>query len=285
MFRLLSSQERSQIAPGLGNEIPFRVISDGKRVWVIKHRPRINCGKRNLLGYLLGHDFCNVCEVKLLNKESLEELKQFAYPHESFNTSNTFLVRLAQTYSLGELPCKTVEEAIATELVYSIWIRRRDTTLDNRVYLKGVPIFFDFHIAFLGEEDLADINVFFSQTQDHGRAGLWRIIAWNDFPAQFTGEINPIQVGTTHFINSEASFYQQVDKSKTILKRELANKIETIVNKVSFSSEVEEQIINFLINNLNTLDSDVNRMLGVLIKNQTDKMQCPVNDKSLQQIK
>ncbi|MFC1980520.1 hypothetical protein ACFLVS_06780 [Chloroflexota bacterium] len=250
----------------MGNEVPFRVVSDEKRIWVIKHSTSVDSEKRELLGFLLGKEFCNVCEVELLNKHSLEELKQFAYPHESFSTSNTCLVRLAHSNSLEELPCKTIEEAVATELVYSIWIRRRDTTLDNRVYIKGIPMFFDFHIAFLGEADLADINVFYSQNQDHGRAGLWRVKIWNDFLTQFTGTIDPIQVGTTHFINSMPAFYQQVDKSKTTLKRKLANKIEAIVNQVNFSIEVEEQIIDFLINNLNTLDSDVNKMLKVLRK-------------------
>ena len=127
---------------------------------------------------------------------------------------------------------------------------------------------------------MADINVFFSQIQDHGRAGLWRVGIWSDFHAQFIGEINPTQIGHTHFINSEESFYQQIDKSKNTLREKMANKIESIVKQVNFSNEVEEQIINFLINNLNTLDSDVNKMKVVLLKNQTNKIQFPVNDKN-----
>lgn len=267
MFRLLSSEERTKIASGLCNEGRFRIITDGKRIWVIKHNNYPDSLKRDLLGFLLGKGIFNIPKVSLLNNQQLEEIKQFASPGESFDTNNTFLVRLAHSYSLEELPCKTIEEAVATELIYSIWIRRRDTHIDNRAYVKGIPIFFDFHIAFLGESDLDDINVFFSQTQDHGRAGLWRVKVWKDFLAQFTGALNPIEIGAYHYVNDLASFYQYIEKSKTTLREKVANQAEKLVRQAQFTNTTETQIIDLLKKNLDTLDDDVNKMLEIVGKN------------------
>lgn len=266
MFRLLSSEERAKIAKGLLNEGRYRIVTDEEKIWVIKHNNYPDSLKRDLLGFLLGKGIFNIPEVRLLNNQQLEEIKQFASQGESFDINNTFLVRLAHSYSSEELPCKTIEEAVATELVYSIWIRRRDAHIDNRTYVKGIPIFFDFHIAFLGESDLVDINVFFSQTQDHGRAGLWRVKVWTDFLGQFTGTINPIEIGAYHFVNDLNSFYQYVNKSKTILKENIANRVETLVHQVNFTGATETQVIDLLKRNLATLDGDVSKMLEIVRK-------------------
>jgi len=266
MYRLLSSEEKARISKGLLNEGRYRIITDEENFWVLKHNSYQDCEKRDLLGFLLGKDFFNIAEVILLNDQQLEEIKQFVYPGELFTVNNTFLVRLAHSYSPRALLCKTLEEAVATELVYSLWIRRRDAHIDNRTYIKGIPIFFDFHIAFLGESDLADINVFFSQTQDHGRAGLWRVKVWKDFLAKFTGAINPIEIGAYHFVNDLNSFYQHVEKSKTILKEKIVNQVEACVRQVNFANTTETQVIEFLKRNIDTLDADIKQMFEVVGK-------------------
>lgn len=266
MYRLVSSEEKAGIAKGLLNEGRYRIITDEERIWVLKHNRYQDSEKRDLLGFLLGKEFFNIAEVRLLNNPQLEEIKQFAYPDEIFDITNTFLVRLAHSYSPEELLCKTVEEAVAAELVYSVWIRRRDAHIDNRIYVKGIPIFFDFHISFLGEAELANINIFFSQTQDHGRAGLWRVKVWNNFLGQFIGAINPIEIGAYHFVNDLHSFYQYVEKSKGILKEKIIGQVETLVRQVNFSTSTETQIIDFLKKNINTLDGDINKMLETIKK-------------------
>ena len=174
------------------------------------------------------------------------------------------MVRLAHSYSIEELPNKTLEEAVATELVYSVWVRRRDAHTENRVYVKGIPIFFDFHVAFLGEPNLSDINVFFSQTEDYGRAGLWRVKTWGDFLKQFTGSIHPNAIGPFHFVNDTESFYQHVKLTKTKLKEKVSSKIDDYVQRVKFDSVREAEIIKFLKKNLETLDQDVNKMVETI---------------------
>ena len=264
MYRLLTNEEKIKISTEL-NDSPFRVITDGEKIWVLKHNNNADCEKRDLLGFLLGKDFCNVTEVKLLDEQELENIKQFANEQESFSVNNTFLVRLAQSYSLDELPCKVLEEAVAAELVYSVWIRRRDAHVDNGVYVKGIPLFYDYHVAFLGETDLADINVFFAQTSDYGRAGRWRVKILNDFLTQLTRGVSKVEMGAYHYVNDLDSFYQYVEKSKARLKEKVTDQIEKLVQQVKFTNTIETQIVNLLKKNLDTLDADVSKMLEIAL--------------------
>lgn len=266
MFKLLSSEEKAAIAPGLRNEGRFRMISDNQGIWVLKHTSNSDNEKRDLLGFLLGKDFCNIAKVRLLTEQELEEIKSLASQGESFNINNTFLVRLGHSYRLEELPCKTLEETVASEFVYSVWIRRRDAHIENRVYVNGIPIFFDFHIAFLGEPELANIDVFFSQIQDHGRAGLWRIKIWSNFLPQLTGTINNVEIGAFHFINDTVTFYKNIEKIKDVIKNNTSKNIDAQIREVKFHIDHESEIIEFLKKNAETLDSDVEKMIEIIGK-------------------
>lgn len=265
MYRMLTKYEKIKISPGLSNS-PFRIITDGEKTWVLKHNNNIDCEKRDLLGYLLGKDFCNVTEVRLLSEQELENIKQFANQDESFSINNTFLVRLAHSYLLDELPCKILEEAVATELVYSTWIRRRDAHVDNRVYLKGISLFYDYHVAFLGEPDLADINVFFTQTSDYGRAGCWRVRLLNDYLTQLTRGVSKVEMGAYHYVNDLDSFYRSIEKSKAVLKEKVADQVENLVRQAKFTDTTESQIVDLLKRNLDTLDADISKMLEIVGK-------------------
>lgn len=266
MFKLLQNEKKATTSIGLINS-PFRIVSDGSNNWVLKHNNNPDGEKRDLLGYLLAKDFANVVEIKLLSLAELEDVKQFATPQEVFTLNNAFLVKLAHSYSLDELNCKSLEEAVAMELVYSVWIRRRDAHVDNRVYVGGIPVFYDYHVAFLGEQDLADINVFFSQLSDYGRAGRWRVKLLGDFLTQLTRGINKNQLGAYHYVTDLNSFYKKVENSKAVLREKARDQIDSIVSLVQFSQDAETQIIAFLKKNLDTLDADVNRMLEVVTMN------------------
>lgn len=266
MFKLLQNEEKATISIGLINS-PFRIVSNGSKNWVLKHNNNPDSEKRDLLGYLLAKNFANVVEVKLLPAADLQEIKQFALPQEAFALNNTFLVKLAHSYRANELNCKSLEEAVAMELVYSVWIRRRDAHVDNRVYVDGIPVFYDYHVAFLGEPDLADINVFFSQLSDYGRAGRWRVKLLGDFLTQLTRGINKNQLGAYHYVTDLNSFYEKVENSKAVLREKVRDQIDSIVSSVQFSQDAETQIIAFLKKNSDTLDADVSRMLEVVTMN------------------
>jgi hypothetical protein len=67
-----------------------------------------------------------------------------------------------------------LDDALARELVFSLWIRRRDAHAWNRVYVAGVPVFFDSHIAFGVEPNHVPLDGFFEMGCDDGYAGRWR---------------------------------------------------------------------------------------------------------------
>src|SRR5436305_1920804 len=119
-YSLLSNEELTQYAPTL---IPH-VIKDEAGFWFVKYKPGSRDeDKRDLLTYLLGKEICNIAEVKLLSVSEHSDIQSKLNLPIGSDNRNTFLVKLASTYSLDDLPNKEIEKAVATELVYSIWIR------------------------------------------------------------------------------------------------------------------------------------------------------------------
>jgi hypothetical protein len=63
---------------------------------------------------------------------------------------------------------------IAGELVFSLWVRRRDAHPWNRAYVGGVPGFFDHHTAFGAEADNVSLDGFFREGDNAGFTSRWR---------------------------------------------------------------------------------------------------------------
>lgn len=81
------------------------------------------------------------------------------------------LIRVVQTYALTELPVQDNDVAIARELVFCLWARRRDASPWNRAYVGGVPVFFDQHVAF----EFCSLNAFLAPGSDGGYPSQWRV--------------------------------------------------------------------------------------------------------------
>jgi hypothetical protein len=91
-------------------------------------------------------------------------------------TDRTIIVRPIQEYGLDELTLKDLDEAVASELVLSLCIRRRDTHAGNKGYVDGVPVFFDHHIAFDEYGDVVQTaEQFFAENGDGGYASKWAL--------------------------------------------------------------------------------------------------------------
>src|SRR5262249_37808353 len=112
--------------------------------------------------YLLGTPYVNVAEVQLLEESGAQALQALGLPKA---TTYCFLVRVAEKYGTDELPCRTVDSATAGELVFSLWVRRRDAHAENRGYNPdGIPVFFDFDLAFCMDGRSTELQDFFSYT-------------------------------------------------------------------------------------------------------------------------
>ena len=119
-------------------------------------------GRAELLGYLLGANRLNVAEVRRA-PAALELPREFV------------VTKAAQQYAMSDLPIQNVDEAVASELIFSLWIRRRDTHAWNRSYVDGVPVFFDHDAAFTTEPVSQTLEGFFRSGSDQGYVPRWRV--------------------------------------------------------------------------------------------------------------
>lgn len=263
-YTLVSDEDIKKYAPELLGQGHFVVSGDGK-LWRVKHKPgSVDDEKRDLLGYLLGCKFANVAEVKLLTPQEHEQIKILTDKDKNSLPTNTFLVRLAGTYSPEELLCKTLDEAVATELVYSTWIRRRDTHVLNRAYVGGIPVFFDFQTAFLGEKELADIKIFFSEPPaDYGRASAWRVRESSDIITTSQARAGDNRV---HCVRDLPAFKKQIDFAVIKLRDNLKEGWEDFISQAGFNSHQKDEIVNFLKRNLESLEEDLKLMQEIIFK-------------------
>jgi len=261
-YALATDEDRRKYAPELVGHGHI-IVKDEKKLWVVKHKPgTIDEEKRDFLGYLLGRNFTNVAEVRPLNLEDHQQIRTLTNKGENSLPSNTFLVRLGGSYSLEELPCKTLEQAVATELVYSTWIRRRDTHTRNKVYLNSIPIFFDHETAFLGNQGLKNIGFFFSSTKE-GHAGSWRLkISSGAITTQDARRVNIDH----HYVYNVEVFKKQLKIAKLSLEQSLQEKWEGLISQAGFIDPKRKEIAIFLKSNLETIDNDLKIMEEVIFR-------------------
>lgn len=134
-----------------------RVDEGGKKIlrfkekhWFVKCKPNPEEQKRDHLAYILGRGWTNIAEVLPLSEGEFDNLHRVDVVLPKWATmNNTNLVRLVGDYTIDQLPHTDIDRAVASELVYSLWIRRRDTHAANRAYINCVPVFFDHQTAFL----------------------------------------------------------------------------------------------------------------------------------------
>ncbi len=156
------------------------LVSYEEKVWFVK----VQTGgaiMRNCLAGFLARGRANIAEVRSLDKAAFSALKKcgVALPAD-VNQKNTCLVRFAPDYDMEELPRPTLDSAMAWEIAFSIWIRRRDAHSYNRSFVNGIPVFYDHQTAFLGEKKLRDVDYFFRDGPDPGYAGLWKLEVCDD---------------------------------------------------------------------------------------------------------
>lgn len=266
-YRLITEDEYDLYAPELKGSSAI-VITDGNKFWYLKNG--VNSGNdfnRDLLGYILGKEVANVAEVRPLTQEEFNEIKQLAGITYEFNPIKHYLIRIAGSYIFDELKWKTLEEAVAAELVFSIWIRRRDTHIDNRTYLNGVPIFFDHGVAFLHEPHMAHITIFSRVNSDHGQPNRWRIKLTDH-------EITTIEIraldrstkGAHHFVNDIEKFKTEVKKVIKLFQETFNRDLTTEIQQAGFTGDVVEIINEFLEVNLKSLNTDFEIMSKVIYR-------------------
>lgn len=259
-YRLCTLDESRKYAP----EVRGNVVFNGNKYWIVKN-VGISTGEERIefLAFNLGYKIANIAEVKLLNDEEMKKIRGLI--DEDFSGKVSYLIRLGGSYSLNDLPIKDLEEAVAMELVFSLWTMRRDAHARNREYVEDrIPIFFDHGTSFLREPTLLDIEKFFKHSGE-GHAGSWRVIERSGRSIT-TAQAREKNVDF-HYVNSISKFIQALD----YLKKEFRNKVPlswkqtVLLSNMTHYSPVAE-IVDALESNLNTIDKRIERMKGVIFQ-------------------
>lgn len=260
-YRLCTLDERRKYA----SEVRGNVVFNGNKYWIVKN-VGISTGEERIefLAFNLGHKIANIAEVKLLSDEEMKQVRGLI--DEDFSDKVSYLIRLGGSYTLADLPIKELEEAVAMELIFSLWIMRRDTHARNREYVEDkIPIFFDHGTSFLREPTLLDIEKFF-QRSGEGHAGSWRVVEKKG-KSITTAEARGKNVDF-HYVDNLPKFEQTLDN----LKKEFRNKVPSNWQQTVLSSKLThhspaKEIVEALKSNLNTIDKRIDRMKEVIFQN------------------
>jgi len=187
------------------SRLPFLVLWNDQ-VWM--QNP--NARWPEVLGYRLAGFWLNIPEtIPGVQATGAVRLTGGALP-----TTAAPLIRIGQTLARTDLPIRDLDEAIAGELAYSVWIRRRDPSAWNRVYVDGVPLFFDHHIAFGTEPDHQALAGFLAHGPDGGYAGQWRLreLGQDEVPTTMGERALPRHIAV-HRVRSCDAFDRHLDNA------------------------------------------------------------------------
>jgi hypothetical protein len=183
---------------------------------------------------------------------------------DDISSQNAILVRVGQKYSKAELPLQDLDAAVAGELVFSVWVRRRDVHSFNRVYNSDhIPVFFDLHAALNGleGEDFRAIAKFFPDNR--GVASAWRVKETTIQPTtlMYRRDQTP---NDTHDIYDVGKFKQA---ALTIAERIISDQrnLKILVETAGFTGADVDYLVTYLEETKSTLREDVNKMLKVVL--------------------
>jgi len=183
---------------------------------------------------------------------------------EPEENANRVLVRIAQDYDLGELPLADLDQAIAAELAFSVWIRRRDAHPWNRAYVSGIPIFFDHHIAFGAEAENNEINSFFRSGGDGGYTGRWRVrtVPPSEQPTTQGERVSSGGQMAIHRVHDLSAFDTHISRAAENIEQIADSELRDAAGSLHAANT--EEIVSFLIETRETLDHALGTLRLVL---------------------
>ncbi|MBI5568732.1 MAG: hypothetical protein HY914_02190 [Desulfomonile tiedjei] len=274
-------------SPDLADWWGRRVDRSGKRVvrfngkhWFVKFKPDPEEQKRDYLAYLLGRSWVNVAEVRALSESEFEDLRHVGIVAPKWaSKANTLLVRLGQDYTVDQLPNAGIDAAVASELVFSLWIRRRDTHAANRVYINSVPVFFDHHTGFLGEPQLMNLDVFFKPGPDAGHASRWRVEIAGPEATVSTEEVRRIGRArdmALHFARDLELFNKSIQDAAERVQSQGRDEWLRAARAAGLSETRAQEITTFLEKNCAELGVAIEKMRAVIFQPWRDTYSAPL---------
>lgn len=226
--------------------------------YVAKHSSPLGA-RLDLLGFCLARDRFNVPEVRLADDQLRSTIGRPECSH---------IVRLCQSYRRTELAVTDLSVAIAGELVFSTWINRRDAHNHNRVFVRRVPMFYDFGAAFEempGEER----GGFFREGRDPGWVPNWRLAKVPPWRRLDSREIRRRERqggghAAMHPIGSWRGFWRAFDDYGKEISSLSDDEVGRRVASCEFSDEVAVRILAALVRDRDDLRPVLERVRTIL---------------------
>ncbi len=258
---------KDELADQKGNDQRNRIISFKGKYWYVK-TINDNSKKKNfdLLSYKLGKGWLNTPEVMLLTDSQRRILSKKLFGEEE----NIYLIRLAQDYSAKDLPIKNFTEAIASEIVFSIWIMRRDAHNSNRTIINGkIPIFFDMEVGFrrLDKKNEVMYDRFFQGGKDHGYVANWRLYYLNGLDHIHIKKLREMEFNkplTLHPIESTEKFWRSVEFFRNKIENFSNDHLMELVYQSGLDGDTALKVHQRLIYSKNRLGESINHIKPIL---------------------
>lgn len=239
------------------------VKGDGK-IWYLNKIGNVDLlrTQRARFVYLLSQPFANVAEIQILTEEAAQALRKIGFNEAS---SQCFIIREASSYARGELLCKSLDEAMAAELVFSLWIRRRDAHNENRSFTcDGLPVFFDFDVAFSSFGFGEKLEEFFGRN-DPGYPGQWKLfeVHETDLPiTTFYSKKNGRQNSVLP-VKSIGEFKNHCNRVARLIQSDSRNYGE-LASQATVDKDEQRRILSILTRNKSAIVDEVETMLKVV---------------------
>ncbi len=230
-----------------------RVIRHRGRPYFVKAGDIPERGWRDRLAFLLAQGRFNVPEVLLLSEGEARDLRAAEAARRQApgdpDAVHRHLVRLCQSYHPLFLPIRQLSRAIAAELVFSIWINRRDAHNSNRVFRGGVPMFFDFGIAFDPDGHEGEAH-FFRPGPDAGFVDNWRLVPVASSRAIDTVALRALErerALAIHPVDDPGRFWKHVDRYRAVVETYPSERIRSAAAASGFARSTARHLAEWLI--------------------------------------
>ena len=242
----------------------LRLAERGRALWLIKTVTAAE-RQRKLFVHELARGRFNVAEVRGLTRGDVAALRSQDMLAAGASSDDTALVRLAQSYSVRELPQRDLDSAVAGELVFSLWVRRRDPDVWNRTYVDpGIPVFYDLTASLDDDPSLLDARAFLARNV-YGHGGSWRVAARDGTPLD-TVALRDSDDHRNH-VDSIDAFLAAVDRICAEL-RDRPPSVTAAARSARYARAQRATLDDFLSETTRTLADDVELMKQVLLSDE-----------------